>query len=121
MTYQGKAESAEDLPTADVHIGDTWVVSGEEGFNGYHPGDILIAQGTEVDGVIDPDTLVWDHVETGFSGVYNPELVAEANKVVLKDYAGTALGAVEIKSLSKNIIVNTDSNVITLDYQWDTF
>jgi hypothetical protein len=35
--------------------------------------------------------------------------------------AGTALGAVEIKSLSKNIIVNTDSNVITLDFQWDTF
>lgn len=124
MTYKGGVDgNTKVLPTADVTIGDTYVVTKEFvlGDKTVQPGDLLIAQGTEVNGAIDPDTLVWDHVATGYSSVHNPKLEVNDNAIVLTDFANNPLGEVTLKSNSENIVITTDGSTINFDFKWGTF
>lgn len=124
MTYKGGVDgNTKVLPTADVTIGDTYVVTKEFvlGDKTVQPGDLLIAQGTEVNGAIDPDTLVWDHVATGYSSVHNPKLEVNDNAIVLTDFANNPLGEVTLNSNSENIVITTDGSTINFDFKWGTF
>lgn len=124
MTYKGGVDgNTKVLPTADVTIGDTYVVTKEFvlGDKTVQPGDLLIAQGTEVNGAIDPDTLVWDHVATGYSSVHNPKLEVNDNAIVLTDFANNPLGEVTLNSNSENIVITTDGSTINFNFKWGTF
>lgn len=124
MTYKGGVDGdTKVLPTADVTVGDTYVVTKEFvlGDKTVQPGDLLIAQGTEVNGAIDPDTLVWDHVATGYSSVHNPKLEVNDNAIVLTDFANNPLGEVTLNSNSENIVITTDGSTINFDFKWGTF
>lgn len=124
MTYKGGVDgNTKVLPTTDVTIGDTYVVTKEFvlGDKTVQPGDLLIAQGTEVNGAIDPDTLVWDHVATGYSSVHNPKLEVNDNAIVLTDFANNPLGEVTLNSNSENIVITTDGSTINFDFKWGTF
>ncbi len=126
MTYKGGVDGETDvLPTTDVAIGDTYVVTKSFELNDktVQPGDLLIAQGTEVNGAIDPDTLVWDHVATGYSDVHNPKLVVGNNIITLTDFANNPIGEVTLNSNSENIVITTDSdtNTVNFDFKWGTF
>ena len=63
MTYKGVVGTVA-LPTAGVHIGDTYMVDkvGTYGGSPCKIGDLLIATGTEANGVITSDTLKWTMV-----------------------------------------------------------
>lgn len=120
MTYKDKVNSETDLPTNNVTVGDTYVVA--TAFGDYQVGDLLIAKGTEVNGIIDPDTLDWDHIPTGYTDAHDSKLVVEDNTIKLLDFSGNVLGAAVIKSVSNNIIVSTENgNEITMALEWDTF
>jgi hypothetical protein len=62
MTYRGTVSGS--LPNSDVHRGDTYLVNGaitgssEE----YKIGDMLIATGDEVNGVIPAASISWTRV-----------------------------------------------------------
>lgn len=126
MTYQGGVDGETDvLPTADVTIGDTYVVTKafSLGDKTVQPGDLLIAQGTEVNGTIDPDTLVWDHVATGYSSIHNPKLTVGNNVITLTDFANNPISEVTLNSNSENIVITTDgdTNTINFDLKWGSF
>lgn len=126
MTYKGGVDGETDvLPTANVAIGDTYVVTKAFtlGDKIVQPGDLLIAQGTEVNGAIDPDTLVWDHVATGYSSVHNPKLTVGNNVITLTDFANNPIGEVTLNSNSENIVITTDgdTNTVNFDFKWGTF
>lgn len=126
MTYKGGVDGETDvLPTANVAIGDTYVVTKAFtlGDKTVQPGDLLIAQGTEVNGAIDPDTLVWDHVATGYSSVHNPKLTVGNNVITLTDFANNPIGEVTLNSNSENIVITTDgdTNTVNFDFKWGTF
>lgn len=63
MTYKGVVGTVA-LPTTGVHIGDTYMVDkvGTYGGSSCKIGDLLIATGTEANGVITSDTLKWTMV-----------------------------------------------------------
>lgn len=119
MTYEGPIASKAELEAlTDVNVGDTYVVT--EAFDNYKPGDLLIAQGDEdEDGII--LSVTWDHVPTGYSEVFDPELVLEDNTIVLKDYAGSNLGGVVINSVSDNVKITSQDSTINISLEWGEF
>ena len=119
MTYKGGVDgSNKKLPTSNVSVGDTYVVTAA--FGNYQPGDFLIAQGDETNGVI-TGTITWDHVATGYSDMHDPKLEVANNAIMLKDFGGEALGTVVIKAASENVVVATSGNEISIDLQWGSF
>ena len=128
MTYKGGVDGKTtdtSLPTTGVAIGDTYVVTEAFVLDGVtvQPGDLLIAQGTEVNGTIDPDTLVWDYVATGYSDIHNPQLTVANNVITLSDFANNPIGQVTLNSNSENIVISTDAdnNIVNFNFQWGTF
>ena len=119
MTYEGPVASQAELDAlTEVNVGDTYVVT--EAFGNYKPGDLLIAQGDEDDdGII--MSVTWDHVPTGYSEVFDPELVLENNTIVLKDYAGSNLGGVVINSVSDNVKITSNDSTINISLEWGEF
>ena len=126
MTYKGGVDGVVNvLPTSGVKIGDTYVVT--EPFNGWLPGDLLIAKGAETgdgeDAVI-TSNLSWDRVITGYDAYLNPSLSANTNSVVLNDYAGNQISAVQFKPDDANsitITTDTTNNSINLSIEWGSF
>ena len=101
-------------------------------------GDLLIATGTEdsVSGYIDPDTLIWTHISSGYHADYVPELSANQTE----DSDGNVLGAeirltsahaaenetgdlgtISITSNNESLTVKADSNAIKIGMVWGSF
>ena len=124
MTYKGGVDGVVNkLPTSGVKIGDTYVVT--DTFNGYLPGDLLIAKGTEGDDFVITSDLSWDRVITGYDSYLNPSLKAAGNNIQLVDYTGSnEIGAVKLATDASNTVTITtdaDNNTINLSIQWGTF
>ena len=100
MNYIGSIEKMDDLPTTNVHVGDTYVVASTISISGettYYAGDLLVAIGSETvevtdgnktDKVIDPETLDWNHVKTGYSAQHDTKLTGANNKLYLTSLDG---------------------------------
>ena len=126
MTYKGGIDGVVNvLPTSGVKVGDTYVVT--EPFNNWLPGDLLIAKGTETgegENAVITSNLSWDRVITGYDAYLNPSLSADTNSVVLNDYAGNQISAVQFNTDSANsvtITTNTQNNTINLSIEWGSF
>lgn len=102
MEYQKNIGSYDELPIADVKIGDTYVVSTKFTYNDevYHAGDMLIANGDEDEetGTITAASLTWDHVVTGYVKEQDDKLDVQSNVLMLKNYLGDVNGQVEFES-----------------------
>lgn len=139
MTYKKAVTTYNELPTASteeapVRVGDTYVVAAEDGFieNGvvYYSGDLLVAKGNEVDGVI-TGTITWDHVKTGYVYKHEATMGAKAgtdNDVAVKLTSFQAVGSNNEGDLGKftikggeNVTVSIEGSVITIGMAWDTF
>ena len=86
MTYKGVVGTVA-LPTT-VHIGDTYMVdkAGTYGGKACKIGDLLIATGTEIDGIITSDTLEWTLVPSANDTDTQFALSVAANgQIVLKN------------------------------------
>lgn len=129
LTYKGIADTTHPLPSTGVHNGDVYMVSEETGITipGTSPaitaakGDLLIAVGTETNGVI-TSGLTWTHVPSGkdvdttytFSVADNSLKVAVNNdpaETKLTIAGGTALTA----STSSNTITLNHDNIANAD------
>ena len=130
MTFQKTVAKYEELPAASagVKVGDTYVVSGNEGFdnNGviYRPGDMIIASGTEdANGNITAATLVWNRVETGYNADLDPEMTLANNTIALSGKTGKELGSVAFESGNDFLQVSTvaKTNTVKFDLVWGEF
>lgn len=135
MTFKNGVEKFDDLPTVaddEIQIGDTYVVKATFTENDvtYYAGDLLVATGTEVNGLIVSD-LAWNHVETGYIESHNSKLSVTDNTVKLTSFAAGAnaqgdLGTVQFKAADNtNLVVNTTTaginGVVTLSMEWGSF
>lgn len=141
MTFEGTIEKASDLPTADVNKGDTYkaVKDFVFGENMVYIGDLLIATGKEVDGVIPTDNIVWEHVPSGYRADYVPKYTltdgSDADKSVTlnltsahaaSDVSGD-LGKVTFSVAQDSAITLTSTNTadgvgsISIGLAWESF
>ena len=86
MTYKNTITAAEQLPNPseeEVKIGDTYVVGSNFRLEGVqmYAGDMIIATGAEVDGVL--EEVTWKRVETGYSSALDPNLSVADNTIKL--------------------------------------
>lgn len=125
MTYKGGVNKTTPLPTEGVKVGDTYVVT--EIFDGYLPGDLLIAKGDETgegESAVITSNLSWDRVITGYDASLLPSLKANENSIVLNDYADNYISSVQLTSDTANsvsITTNEDNNIINLSIEWGSF
>ena len=145
LTYKGgvTADSWEDIKDAAAEVGFVYVVTetaGQFDVNGTtktcHAGDMFIATGTEVDGVLSEPT--WVHVASGYQKEMQGKLaLADVDgdskakvEVSLTSLNGAGahgdLGQFTIESGSKNLEITTVSanDVVTgmkVQMVWDTF
>lgn len=145
LTYKGgvTADSWEDIKDAAAEVGFVYVVTetaGQFDVNGTtktcHAGDMFIATGTEVDGVLSDPT--WVHVASGYQKEMQGKLaLTDADgdskakvEVSLTSLNGAGthgdLGQFTIESGSKNLEITTISadDVVTgmkVQIVWDTF
>ena len=126
MTYKGTLEASSSkpaAPTANISIGDTYLVTGS-GFiktkatpeTLAEPGDLIIARGTEgTDGYITSASLVWDivpsgdEIDTQYSIIGDPSDTQAFNLVNKKDHDDVA-GVVSIKGENLVDVSRTASN-----------
>ena len=150
LVYAGTISVASDLPTEGVKVGHTYKVTTDllkSGFTNVnfdastdedamiHTGDLLIATGTETNGIITAD-LAWDHIPSGYHADYVPELstgfeiaggVTTATVQLTSAHAaeGTTgdLGAFSLTSAegSAVTIAKGVNNEIAIGMTWGTF
>lgn len=136
MRYVKGITSYDELPVlaegVEIRVGDTYVVTNENGFikdTVYYAGDLLVAKGTEVNGVIVSD-LDWDHVQTGYVRTHEATMAASAgtdNDVAVKLTSFTAagseggdLGAFVLKG-EENIKISMEGQQVAIGMAWGTF
>ena len=116
MTYKGAIPNG-GLPSTGVKVGDTYVVATDGTYGGHaaKAGDLLIAQGTETNGII-TSNLTWDLIESGneFDSQYD---LSVANNVIslTSNIAGSTADEVEIIGGNK-ITATTSNGAITIDH-----
>lgn len=150
LKYKGTVAKAEDLPTEKVEVGFTYKVvadilktevadvvnfdpsTSEDAM--IHVGDLLIATGTEANGVIGAD-LKWDHVPSGYHADYTPTM---ETSVVTRDEVTTAqvkltsahaadgvtgdLGNFQISGAAGSAVtISGAGNSIAIGMTWGTF
>lgn len=124
MVFKGTIDAWSDLPTSNVSIGDTYIVSETASVSKdntvYYAGDLLVATGTEINGVI-TSGLAWQHVKTGYTGYHEAKLTGSNNAIKLTGYTNQALGSVAIESTSSNIKVSIADNKISIGMEWEPF
>ena len=126
MNFIEGIEEYTDLPTSDVHVGDTYVVL--TGFNHkigeeivrFNAGDLLVATGTEENGVI-TSGLEWDHVRTGYIEAHETRLTGADNAIKLFSHLDAVLGSVAFVSSNENLKVAVADNQVTLGLEWGSF
>ncbi len=130
MRYIGTAASKADLGKGiDISVGDTYVAStdlyNDDNSLFAHAGDLIIAKGTEVDGVISAESLIWDVVDTGYVRAHENKLVLEqadgSTLVHLKNYADQDVSSFAIKSTSANVAVAAKDSTVEISLQWAEF
>ena len=130
MRYIGTAASKADLGKGiDISVGDTYVAStdlyNDDNSLFAHAGDLIIAKGTEVDGVISAESLAWDVVDTGYVRAHENKLVLEqadgSTLVHLKNYADQDVSSFAIKSTSANVAVAAKDSTVEISLQWAEF
>ena len=138
MRYVKGIASYDELPVlaegVEIRVGDTYVVTNENGFiedTVYYAGDLLVAKGTEENGVIVSD-LGWDHVETGYVRSHEATMAASAGtandvKVKLTSFTAAAaggeggdLGAFVLKG-EENIKISMEGQQVAIGMAWGTF
>lgn len=122
MDYKGAVDFTNtNLPTTGVKIGDTYVVASAYGT--YTEGDLLVANGNEVNGVI-TGTIEWQHVPTGYRKAHNPELSGANNAITLKSLqgAGDVLGSVAFEAVAgTSTTVSVANNKVSIGMEWGSF
>ena len=112
MTYKGtvgKNGTLTALPTTGVKAGDTYLVVGDQtvtgsGKNG-NAGDLFIATGTEVNGVIPADGITWTYVPSGDDSQIDTTYTVTAtdNLLTIKDSNSNTIGTIAYNS-EKDIV-----------------
>lgn len=100
LRYRGPVNKAEDLPSANVQIGDTYKVAtaGIYGSLTCGLGDLLIATGTEDDnGYITAATLEWTLVASGAETDTTYKLSGASNKIILTGSTDSGTNSGEIR------------------------
>lgn len=107
MVYKGVIDSSNPLPSS-AEIGWTYKVGEEGTYAGIEcgVGDILIANGTEVDGVL--TSITWDHIDTSDFEDTTYDLQAKDNKITLHN--NVTLGNDEIVVDDDDIVILTTAN-----------
>lgn len=141
MIYRGTVATANDLTTKSAaiggaHVGDTYKATAEFtlGDVKVNIGDLLIARGTEENGIITSATLDWDHVPSGYVANYNPELELESNSTNnvatvrltsahADEQSSGDLGAFNIAGATNSAISVTvdENNTVAIGMTWGTF
>lgn len=121
MTYKGTVGTGgtvSTLPSTGVKIGDTYKVATAGSYGGYScdVGDLLIAIGTETDGVI-TSGLTWTYVPSGDDVDSQYELLVANNTATLKNtVTKDEVGSVTIAA-GNDVTVNTSGNTITVAHE----
>lgn len=136
MRYVKGIKSYDELPVLAegvvIRVGDTYVVTNEKGFiedTVYYAGDLLVAKGTEENGVI-VSGLGWDHVQTGYLRAHEATMSASAGadndvKVKLTSFTaaggeGGDLGAVVLKG-EENVKISVEGQQVAIGMAWGSF
>lgn len=121
MTYKGTIDKANGLPSANVKIGDTYKVAeaGTYGGQECEVGDLLIATGEEVNGVIS-GTIAWTYVPSGddTDTQYSISVggVEDAATVILHPSTNTGDDSITVAGgTTINVALGTDS--ITINHE----
>lgn len=150
MKFISTVSAASGLPTEDVAVGHTYKAIAEFGAvegvtivfadaddQVIHIGDLLIAQGTEADGVIAAG-LQWLQIPSGYVADYNPEMDVEegVNSAIINLTSGAYkdgsnlgsnvgagdLGKVTLQGdIDSAIKVAASGNQVTISMAWGTF
>ncbi len=138
MVYKGAISAISELPTSNVEVGWTYKVTADilkstaTGVNFHNTddtyiriGDILIAKGTETDGVITSD-LSWDHIPSGYVADYNPVLAADSHRdgaqiTLTKANEDVEMIIVRVAEGNESLKVTGDDNQIIISMEWGSF
>lgn len=115
-TVGGTGATVTALPTTGVKAGDTYKVAALGNYGGHacDIGDLLIATGTETNGVL--STVVWTYVPSGDDTDTHYNLSAANNKVVLSVVGGTDKTEVQFNAGDAIDIATTGGNTITVSH-----
>ena len=133
MTYRGTVSGT--LPSTDVHNGDTYVVSGSiTGHSDFKVGDILIATGTEEDGVIPSGSITWEPIQIDYNTdtqyTFDTDTASKtftfrstASGGNLSNYTTFAFStnSLDISVATSSEAGNIYHNTLTFDMAWGTF
>lgn len=111
-------------PEGNIHAGDTWV-AGKDLYIGdtlAYAGDLIIASGTEINGIIPNEGIDWNIVKTGYQDAHDQFININENKIQLNSFDGEVNSSVEIAG-EDNIVISTNesNNKITISLEWGTF
>ena len=133
MTYKGTVGNSKSLPTSDVQVGDTYLVDADDKIalttsNSYDgtavtagKGDLLIATGTETNGVI-TSGLKWSYVPAGDDAerdtTYTWTGTAASNKKVLQTVGAGEAGSWQLTAGTAMTVssTGTDNMVTTIGH-----
>lgn len=121
MVYKGEVSSATELEAlSNLSIGDTYVVSSS--FGTYNSGDLLVANGTEVNNKITSD-LRWDHVTTGYDADLEQTIQTVDGKIQLTSAVGSANnGQISfVPAAGSATTVAVADNTVTIGMAWEDF
>lgn len=116
MTYKGNVPAG-GLPSSGVKNGDTYTVpsSGTYGGQSAKEGDLLIASGTETNGVIS-GTITWNLIPSGNDFNTEYDLTVANNTISLEDnISGSTADTVTIAGGNK-LTASTSGTTITIDH-----
>lgn len=129
MTFKGTVGTGgtiASLPTSGVSVGDTYkvIAAGTYGGQACKVGDLLIAQGTETDGVI-TSGLSWVWVPSGDEAYEEAFLkVTDSNAITLGDNNTAVRSTVTFKAAENSSVAISSSAAdgsITIGMEWGTF
>lgn len=125
MDYKGGVASEDNLDEkTKVKSGDTYVATGAFEFADGRivlPGDLIIASGTEVNGVIADPT--WEIVHTGYDASLEQELKTVDGKIQLTSAVSDANnGQISfVAEAGSSAKVSVANNTVTIGMMWDDF
>lgn len=121
MTYKGNIPST-GLPTSGVKNGDTYTVTADGTYGGQSAktGDLLIASGTETDGVLPSNGITWNVIPSGDEHDTTYDLSVANNTISLTDnISGSTPDTVTIAGGNK-LSASTSGTTITINHDTQT-
>ena len=124
MDYKGGVASEDALfQKTNVKVGDTYVATTKFTFTDgavVYPGDLIIAQGTEENGVIADPT--WDIVHTGYDASLEQTITTADGKIQLTSAIGANNGQVAfVPAADSSATVAVANNTVTIGMAWEDF